>query len=80
MTDKRRIFEVGDTIAIDSCAGFKGRGQIQAIRHEVGNTRLGTLSLGADVLRADGKVSFYFLHNIARWNAEALKPLTAARL
>lgn len=66
----KRVFEIGDTIDIDSCS-HKGRGQIQAIRHVAnGNS---ALHIGADVLRQDGKVSFYYLHDIARWNATALE-------
>jgi hypothetical protein len=71
LTMKRRVFEVGDTINIDSASGYKGRGQIQAIRHE-SSGRPGSLYVGADVLREDGRMTFYFLHDIARWNADTL--------
>jgi len=68
---KKRTFEVGDHINIDTAAGFKGRAEIVAIRHQAsgGTDRL---FLGADVLRSDGKVTFYYLHDIVRWNPEAM--------
>lgn len=69
------LFDVGDVVTIDSAGGFNGKAQIVAIRHAIGNYRTGTMSVGADVLRGDGNVSFYYLHDLARWNAEKLDKL-----
>jgi hypothetical protein len=71
----RLLFDTGDFVTLDSCS-YRGRGQIQTVRHAVGNHRTGDLSLGCDVLRGDGKVQFYFLHDVARWNPDRLAALS----
>lgn len=70
------IFTLGDRIKINTV--WKGNGEIVAMRHAVGNHNTGSLSFGADVLCGDGKVRFFFLHDLARWNPERLQPLNAA--
>jgi hypothetical protein len=70
------IFDIGDRINIESCTRPTTRGEIVALRHAVGNTRTGELSFGADVLLyPSGRVVFFFLHDIARWNAAKLEAL-----
>lgn len=65
-------FNIGDRITIDSAVGYKGGAEILALRHAIGNHRTGQLSFGCDVLRDDGRTTFYFLADVARWNAERL--------
>lgn len=68
----KSTFSVGDRIKIDSCSVPDKRGEIIALRHNVGNLQTGSLSFGADVLLPSGNTRFFFLHDIARWNPEAM--------
>lgn len=70
------IFDIGDVIIVDSYGvRYKGKGQIVALRHAIGNYNTGSLSAGADVLCGDGKVRFFYLHDIAGWNKDKLTAL-----
>jgi|HubBroStandDraft_3_1064219.scaffolds.fasta_scaffold42574_5 hypothetical protein len=71
------LFDVGDIVNVDSPYSHKytGKGQIVALRHAVGNTRLGSLSMGADILLANGRVVFVYLHDLAKDNADKLGAL-----
>jgi hypothetical protein len=67
-------FNIGDRIKVESASRPDDtKGEIVALRHAVGNTRTGSLSFGADVLMLpSGRVVFFFLHDIARWNPDKI--------
>ena len=72
----RLLFEKGDIVNVESLSwNYKGKGQIVALRHAIGNSRTGALSWGADILLGDGRVVFVYLHDLTKWNAEKLEAL-----
>jgi hypothetical protein len=76
MPNTKLLFDVGDIVNIDSYGHkFTGKGQIVALRHAIGNHRTGSLSMGADILFADGRVGFIYLHDLARQNKDKLGAL-----
>lgn len=68
-------FNIGDHVAVKPLAKDSTTGEILAFRHEIGNRSTGALSYGCDVLLANGKTQFRYMHDVARDNPDRLHSL-----